>query len=167
MNPVPSLLLVEDDEADVLLLRRAFKDADIQNPLQVARDGQEAIDFLARPWIPPADRLPSLVMLDLKMPRRTGPEVLAWMRDNPVFCSVPVIVFSSSANRSDIEQAYALGANAFLVKPPSLGERLEMARFIKQWLKLNQPPLACTEGYQVAQTAHATRDFKRPPSVFP
>jgi CheY-like chemotaxis protein len=165
MNPTGSLLLVEDDEADVLLLRRAFKEAELQNPLHVARDGQEAIDFLARPWLPPADRLPALVLLDLKMPRRTGPEVLAWMRERPVFCTVPVIVFSSSANRNDIEQAYSLGANAFMVKPPSLGERLELARFIKQWLRFNQPPLACTEGYQVAQTAHATRDFKRPGSA--
>lgn len=167
MNQSASILLVEDDEADVLLLRRAFKDADIQNPLQVARDGQEAIDFLARPWLPPGDRLPALVLLDLKMPRRTGAEVLAWMRDKPVLCTVPVIIFSSSANRNDIEQAYCLGANAFMVKPPSLGERLELARFLKQWLRLNQPPLACTEGYSAAQTAHAGRDFKQGPSVLP
>ena len=162
-----SILLVEDDEADVLLLRRAFKDADIQNPVQVARDGQEAIDFLARPWLPPEDRLPALVLLDLKMPRRTGAEVLAWMRDQPVLCTVPVFVFSSSANRNDIEQAYALGANAFMVKPPSLGERLELARFLKQWLRLNQPPQACTEGYSAAQAAHAGRDFKQRPNALP
>lgn len=161
-----SILLVEDDETDVLLLRRAFKDAEILNPVHVARDGQEAIDFLARPWLPPADRVPALVLLDLKMPRRTGPEVLAWMRERPGLCAVPVIVFSSSANRNDIEQSYALGANGFLVKPPSLGERLELARFLKQWLRLNQPPLACTEGYHVAQEAHAGGDFKRRASAF-
>lgn len=167
MSPTASILLVEDDEADVLLLRRAFKDAEVQNPLHVARDGQEAIDFLARPWLPPDDRLPALILLDLKMPRRTGPEVLAWLRESPVLCTVPVFVFSSSANRNDIEQAYVLGANAFLVKPPSLGERRELATFIKQWLRFNQPPLSCTEGYQTAQIAHADRDFTQRQVLLP
>ena len=167
MHPPLSILLVEDDETDVILLRRAFKDAELQNPLHVARDGQEAIDFLARPWLPPEDRLPALILLDLKMPRRTGFEVLAWMRELPVLSTVPVIVFSSSANRRDIEQAYAQGANAFMVKPPSLGERLELARFIKQWLRFNQAPLACTEGYQAAQNAHADEDFHRRRGILP
>lgn len=163
MNPLAPILLVEDAEMDVLFLRRAFKDADLQNPLHVAGDGQDAIDFLARPRPPEDDRLPALIILDLQMPRVNGMEVLAWLREQPVLCTLPVFVFSSSANRNDIERAYALGANAFIVKPPSLAERLEVARFIKQWLKCTWPPLAATEGLHTAQTAHLGRNYGQGP----
>jgi CheY-like chemotaxis protein len=165
MSSLPSVLLVEDDETDVFLLRRAFKQADLQNPVHVARDGQEAIDFLARPWLPPDHRPPSLVILDLKMPRRTGIDVLKWMREQSVLRLLPAMIFSSSANRDDIERAYALGANAFLVKPPSLAERLELAHFIRQWLLLNQPPRACIEGFGAAQSIYATHFGRMPPEA--
>jgi CheY-like chemotaxis protein len=163
VNELPSILLAEDEEADVLLLRRALKEADVQNPVHVASDGQAAMDFLAQQRTSLDGRLPALIILDLKMPRRNGMDVLKWMQDQPVLCGVPVIVFSSSAHRSDIEQAYALGANGFVVKPPSLAERLEFARLIKQWLKFNLPPLVCTEGFRAAQSAHAGRNFSERP----
>jgi CheY-like chemotaxis protein len=165
MSEPLSILLAEDDENDVLLLRRAFKEADVQNPLHVAGDGQEAIEFLARLRTPPQDHMPALVILDLKMPRRDGLEVLEWIKGQPVMKGLPVILFSSSANRGDIEQAYALGANGFVVKPPSLSERADFARFIKQWLRFNQPPLACTEGICAAQAAYARRGFGPRPSA--
>lgn len=155
MNPQLSILLVEDEEADVLLLRRAFREVALENPLHVAHDGQEAIDFLTQRSRVNDDRVPALIILDLKLPRRTGMDVLQWIRDQPVFCTLPVIVFSSSAHRSDVERAYTLGANAFIVKPPSTAQRRELARFFKEWLALNQPPLASTEGFQVAQSLHA------------
>ncbi len=159
MSELPLILLAEDDMTDVLLLRRALKDADVQNPLHVARDGQEAMDFLALERHPPEDRLPALIVLDLKMPRRDGMDVLKWMRKHPVLSSLPVIIFSSSAHRGDIELAYTLGANGFVVKPPSILERLDFAHFIKHWLKFNQPPLACTEGLTAAQAIYASRNF--------
>lgn len=161
MNELPSILIAEDEETDVVLLRRAFQEAEIKNPLHVTADGQEAIDFLSRLRQIPQDRLPALIILDLKMPRRTGLDVLKWKREQPVLCGLPVIVFSSSAHRVDIEQAYALGANGFFVKPPSLVERTEIARLLKQWLRFNLPPLACTEGYHAAHAAYLKRAHPR------
>lgn len=150
---LPAILLAEDEESDVLLLRRAFREVDLRNPLEVVGDGQQAIDFLSKTRQPPHDRLPALVILDLKMPRRNGLDVLRWRREQPVLCSVPAIVFSSSSHQADIEQAYALGANGYFVKPPSITERAEFARFLKQWLRFTVPPLVCTEGYQAAYAA--------------
>ncbi len=161
MDEPSSILLAEDDDNDVLLLRRAFKEADMQHPLHVVSDGQEAVEFLSRNRTTPDDRLPALVILDLKMPRRDGLDVLKWMREQPALCCLPVILFSSSANRGDIEHAYFLGANGFVVKPPSLAERTDFARFIKQWLRFNQPPLACTEGSNAARVAYSRRSFGR------
>lgn len=164
MSEPPFILLAEDDENDVLLLRRAFKEADLQHPVHVANDGQEAIELLAAlQQTPSQDRMPVLVILDLKMPRRDGLDVLQWIREQPLLRGLPVILFSSSANRGDIEQAYVLGANGFVVKPPSLAERTDFARFVRQWLRFNQPPLACTEGIAAARTAYARRNFMRPP----
>src|SRR5438445_8502073 len=120
MNNSLGILLAEDDENDVLLLKRAFAAAEIRNPLFVARDGQEVIDYLAgagnfanRTEYP----IPSLVLLDLKMPKRSGMDVLQWLRAQPVLRCLPVVIFSSSPHRHDIERAYRLGANAFVVKP--------------------------------------------------
>jgi CheY-like chemotaxis protein len=163
MNADRSILVAEDDDADVLLLRRAFKTANLTNPLHIARDGQEAIDFLWSRRNGTDDRLPALVILDLKMPRRSGMEALHWIRQQNVLRCLPVFIFSSSARREDVERAYALGANGFLVKPASTAQRAEIAGLIKSWLDFNQPPLAATEGYQAAQAAHAVQSFN---SVF-
>lgn len=154
MTPPVSILLAEDDDTDVLFLERAFAEVELRHPLQVARDGKEAIDLLSQAGKPPDDRLPGLVILDLKMPRLTGLEVLDWMRQHPVMRRIPVIVFSSSAHRADIERAYALGANAFLVKPPSTAQRKRVAQFIKDWLHLSLPPLASSEGVFAAKAVH-------------
>ncbi len=146
-----TVLLAEDDEADVLLMRRAFKQAAILNPLHVAEDGQRAIEYLSSLQLDGHSRLPALVLLDVKMPRRDGLQVLKWIRSQPIFRSLHVIMFSSSANRNDIEHAYEAGANGYLIKPPSLAERAEIAMFIKQWLRLVQAPIAAAESFQAAQ----------------
>lgn len=159
MNEPPSILLAEDEETDVLLLRRAFKEVELTNPLHVASDGEEVVEFLTRERQSPSGCMPALIILDLKMPRRNGLDVLAWRRQQPVFCGLPVFVFSSSAHRADIDQAYALGANGFFVKPTSLAERTEFARLIKQWLRLNVPPPVCSLGYHAAA---ALRPLARP-----
>jgi len=140
MSSLP-VLYAEDDEHDVLFLERAFKKAEILNPIHVAHDGQEAIDYLsqaaAREAQPPRP-LPSLVILDVKMPRMTGLEVLAWLRRESGLPPLPVIMFSSSAHNHDVERALGLGANAFVVKPADVDERLRFARAVKEfWLHFN------------------------------
>lgn len=139
MNEAPAIFLAEDDEVDVMLLRRAFSTAGLDAPLEVARDGQALVDRLEQLSRERQDPPPSLVILDLKMPRRDGLQTLQWLRAHPQLCHVPVVIFSSSAQRVDLRRAYELGANAFLVKPPSLAERAEVARFLKDWLRLNRP----------------------------
>jgi CheY-like chemotaxis protein len=150
-----SVLVAEDDEIDVTLLQRAFKHAEITNPLHVVRDGHEAIEFLSRLRGLPDERLPGLVLLDLKMPRRDGLQVLRWIREQPILRALPVAIFSSSANTADIENAYEAGANAYLIKPPSTAERNEVARFIKEWLRLVQAPVGATENIGAAQAERA------------
>jgi CheY-like chemotaxis protein len=116
-----SVLLVEDDLNDIFLVKRAFKIAQIINPLQIATDGQEAINYL-RGEGKYAERdkypLPKLIVMDIKMPRRTGFEVLEWVKRNEgPLRRIPIVIVSSSDNPSDINRAYELGANAYMVKP--------------------------------------------------
>jgi len=147
VNPV--ILLVEDEENDVFFMQHALKEAGILNPLHVAQDGQEAMDYLSGHGRY-ADRerypLPGLTLLDLKLPRVMGWEVLKWIRGQPELKSLIVIVLTSSQLPPDIEAAYQLGANAYLVKPSSpLGLR-EIAAAIKQfWLTLNHGPVVGRE----------------------
>ncbi|MBA4137990.1 MAG: two-component system response regulator [Opitutus sp.] len=138
MSATATILLAEDDELDVMLLRRAFASVELNNPLEFAHDGQHAIEWLEQRLRQPELPLPALVLLDLKMPRRDGLQTLRWMRSQSPLRCVPAIIFSSSAHRHEVRRAYEAGANAFLVKPPSLAERAEVARFIKHWLHLNQ-----------------------------
>ena|SRR5712671_4671352 len=165
MNKSLGILLAEDDENDVLLLKRAFEAAEIQNPLFIARDGEEAINYLAgvghfsnRTEYP----LPSLALLDLKMPKRSGMEVLQWLRAQPVLNCLPVVIFSSSQHRHDIERAYRLGANAFVVKPVSNESRAQLSRYIKGfWLQFNEPPMLSTEGLEAARKLHSQEHVSR------
>ncbi len=118
MNDI--ILLVEDSADDVFFMKRALKTAGFTTPPQVAKDGQMALDYLegANGF---ADRekfpLPSLVLLDLKLPQVLGLDVLKWIRSRPAFQVLPVIVLTSSGERSDLDRAYRLGANSFMVKP--------------------------------------------------
>lgn len=139
------ILHVEDRDEDVYLLRYAFKSADIKNPVRVAQDGQEAIDYLAGNG-QFADRamnpLPCLTLLDLQLPQVTGLEVLEWLRQQPALKSLIVIILSSSIYDEDVRRAYEFGANAFLVKPSSTACLADMCRALKQfWLVHNQAPL--------------------------
>jgi CheY-like chemotaxis protein len=137
-----TILLVEDDDNDVYFMKRAAQQAGILHSLQVAQDGQEALDYLGglREY---ADRqrfpLPYLVLLDLKLPRVMGFEVLKWIRQQPELRTSIVIVLSSSELGPDIERAYQLGANSYLVKPSTPDELTEMITRIKHyWLELNR-----------------------------
>jgi CheY-like chemotaxis protein len=144
----PGLILVaEDDDNDAFLLEHAFQEAQIPNPLCRARDGQEAIDYLVDAGRIPSSgsRLrPSLLLLDVKMPRKTGWDVLHWLRNESSLRYLPVIVFSSSAQQEDIDRAYQMGANSFIVKPSSTQKRTELAKCIEAlWLQFNERPSAC------------------------
>jgi CheY-like chemotaxis protein len=116
-----SVLLVEDDLNDIFLVKRAFKLARIQNPLQVVTDGLEAISYLrgeGKYQDRTAFPLPKLIVMDIKMPRKTGFEVLEWVKSSSrLLRRIPVVIVSSSEDPNDINRAYELGANAYMIKP--------------------------------------------------
>jgi CheY-like chemotaxis protein len=145
------LVVVEDDDNDVVLLERAFRKSKLLNPLVFLRDGEMARDYLAGRG-EYADRaahpLPVLMLLDLKLPRLSGLELLEWMREQPALRGLPVVILTSSRESRDLERAYALGANSYLVKPVAFEALLELVRAIGlHWLMLNEaPPAAVGEG---------------------
>jgi len=138
------ILVAEDDPTDAFFLQRAFGKTGVPVGLKFVRDGQEAIDYL-RGEPPFGDRsahpLPQLLLLDLKMPRLNGFEVLHWLKSQPGLKRLLVIVFSSSAEAGDINRAYDLGANSYLVKPHATEHLLDLVnRVEKYWLEANQNP---------------------------
>lgn len=144
MNSTTPILLVEDDPDDRLFFTRAAHKAGITRPVQAANDGQQAIDYLAGAG-EFADRtrhpLPGLIVLDLKLPRATGFEVLEYVRGQPDLRSLIVVIMTSSQSEDDIAKAYGLGANGYLVKPSAPEKLLSLLLAIKEfWLTHNQPP---------------------------
>jgi CheY-like chemotaxis protein len=138
------ILLVEDDADDVALILRAFDRANVANPVTVVTDGEEAIAYLAG-WAsgtdPGGSALPVLILLDLKMPKRTGHEVLEWLRAQDGLRRIPVAILTSSRERSDVDRAYDLGANAYLVKPVDFEALLALVESLDLfWLMTNEPP---------------------------
>lgn len=146
MDDLSIILLVEDSPDDVELIRYAFKKSGILNPLVVISDGDQAVDYLGghgrfvdRVQHP----LPAMILLDLKLPRRSGFEVLSFLRGEDATRSTPVVILSSSNQPSDIARAYEAGANSYLVKPVSRGGLLDMVRALDAyWIKLNRVPSA-------------------------
>jgi CheY-like chemotaxis protein len=139
-----AILLVEDDSNDVFFIKYAFESAGITNPVIVVEDGLKAVRYLAGEGTY-ADRvhypLPCLVLLDLKLPGKTGLDVLRWIQNRAELRRLPVVVLTSSSNTADVDEAYALGARSFLVKPFSVEERLKLARAIKSfWFEWSQFP---------------------------
>lgn len=142
MHRLSTVLLVEDNPDDAELIAYAFAKAEIANPLLVIEDGDAAIDYV-RGRGAYADRmrfpLPGLVLLDLKLPRRSGFEVLAAIRDSAGTKHTPVVVLTSSNQDADIKRAYELCANSYLVKPVSRSSLLHMVEALDAyWIKLNQ-----------------------------
>lgn len=137
-----TILLVEDDPNDILLIKRAFLKSNITNPIQVVENGEEAILYLAargnfknRHQFP----LPVLILLDLKLPRKSGHEVLEWLHKQPCLKRIPVIILTSSQQPLDINRAYDLGANSYLVKPVTFDNLLVVMNNVKNyWLLLNE-----------------------------
>jgi len=138
----PTLLIVEDDDNDFVFLERALAMEKFETRVDRACDGVEAIEYLSgenafanRDEHP----LPSLIVLDLKMPRKGGFEVLSWLRERSEFESLPVVILSSSDEPGDVEKAYDLGANGYLVKPSSFLSYSEIVRTLRQFLLNGRP----------------------------
>lgn len=138
------ILLVEDDPNDTLLIKRAFQKAGLGDILKTVSDGDQAIEYL-RGANEYADRarfpLPFLLLLDLKMPGTDGFEVLQWLRTQPDFKRLLVVVLTSSNLQADVDRAYDLGANSYLVKPVEFNEMVNMIqRFEAYWTEINRFP---------------------------
>jgi CheY-like chemotaxis protein len=139
-----TILLADDDPNDVLLTERALKRIGPGGPVHVVQDGEEAVAYLKGDGAF-ADRnrfpLPTLLLLDLKMPRRSGFEVLEWLRQQPGLRRLPVVVFTSSNQDSDVTRAYELGANSYLVKPAGFDNLVNMMKCLRSyWLELSEKP---------------------------
>jgi CheY-like chemotaxis protein len=139
MTTDPTVLLVDDSPNDALLMTTVFQRTAFDQPLRSVTSGEEAIAYLQgdgrygnRTEFP----LPAAVLLDLNMPRKNGLEVLAWIRRQPALRRICIYVLSASSRREDIDQAFALGANAYLVKPSNLDELSHLAKTLVAWLKL-------------------------------
>jgi CheY-like chemotaxis protein len=144
-----TVLVADDDLNDISLLKRAFLKAGIDVSMKVVRDGEEAIqylhgdkDFADRDAFP----IPSLMLLDLKMPRTNGFEVLEWVRSQAGLRRLLVVVMTNSNEPRDVDRAYDLGANSFLKKPDDFSDLLTMSeRLHEYWIKTNLSP-TCTPG---------------------
>lgn len=140
------ILLVEDNEDDVFLMDLALKEAGVENCRYVARDGQEAVDYLSgkgefgdRERFP----FPGLILLDLKLPYRSGLDILQWMRAEPGLPKTVVAVLTSSNEPRDLQKAYDLGAKTYLVKPPTAQMIYDIAESLNlDWLACHDPSAA-------------------------
>ena len=138
-----TILVVEDDPNDALFLKMALEAAGVQNPIVEAKDGKHAQEYLSRTgrYSGRAQQpAPYVTFLDLKLPHLMGLELLKWIRDQPQLDGMIVIVLTSSANPKDVDEAYRLGANAYVVKPSGFERLCVLARSVKDfWLVHNQP----------------------------
>jgi CheY-like chemotaxis protein len=137
------ILLVDDSEYDVDLTLRALKRRHLANEVQIARDGVEALDYLYRRGLfagrPPGN--PVLVLLDLKMPKIDGIEVLKTIKSDPALKSIPVVVLTSSQDQQNIVDSYGLGVNAYVIKPVEFDKVMDAVQQLGMfWLLHNQPP---------------------------
>lgn len=141
MKGIRTILLVEDDENDVILIQRALRKGEIDAPIHVIWDGDKAIEYLSGtgryqdvvPW-----PLPMVVLLDLRLPGRSGLEVLAWLDNHKSLALLPVVVFTNSTQDIDVSQAFALGANSYLKKPYTLAATTALLKTVAAyWLDHN------------------------------
>lgn len=143
MNHKP-ILLVEDNNSDILLTKRALEKGSVTNKLVVAEDGKEALDYLfgtGEDALPDTAELPTLILLDLKLPKIDGLEVLECIRSNRKTRVVPIVILTSSKEEGDVTASYNLGANSYIQKPVDSGKFAEVILTLcSYWLVLNEPP---------------------------
>ena len=134
-RPMIEILLVEDSEPDILLTQEAFAEAQVKNRLHVARDGDEAIDFLRRRGEHAGAPRPDVILLDINMPRKNGLEVLTELKADPQLASIPVLILTTSQADTDISDAYARHASGYVIKPVGFENFLDAIRaFENFWL---------------------------------
>ena len=138
------ILLVEDDPNDQILINRAIKKANILNPVHVLDDGEKAIQYLSGEGIY-SDRteypLPILILLDLKMPKKSGLEVIEFVKDKPMIKRIPIVVLTSSKESTDVNKAFDLGVNSYLVKPVKFEDLVEIISNVGlYWILMNENP---------------------------
>ena len=141
------ILLVEDNPNDVALALHAFKKSNLTNRIHVVRDGAEALDFLFRTGIYAGrvNHAPKVVLLDLKLPKVDGLEVLQRLRADPRTKSLPVVILTSSREERDIVESYQLGVNSYIVKPVDFEQFTDVVQQLGfYWALLNQPPIEGT-----------------------
>ncbi len=148
MDPLKRILLVEDNDADVELTLEALKETNLANEVVVVRNGEEALDFLFRRG-KFSDRIPdnpAVILLDLKMPKVDGLQVLKTLKSEERLKRIPVVMLTSSREESDTIQSYSLGVNAYVVKPVDFKEFLESVRQLGVfWALVNEPPPGSTK----------------------
>jgi CheY-like chemotaxis protein len=139
-----TILLAEDDPNDVTLIERAFRSSKLINPIQVVGDGEQVVDYLSgRPPYDDRERYPQpvLLLLDLDLPRKSGAEVLGWLREQGPLSRMPVVILTASKEHADINRAYDLGANSYLVKPVQFGALVDMVNKLNlYWMILSEHP---------------------------
>jgi CheY-like chemotaxis protein len=139
------ILLVEDNPMDVDLTFQALQEHGVANPIVTCRDGEEALRYMEEHRLPADSHLPILVLLDLRLPKVDGIEVLRQARTDPVWKQVPFVVMTTSRENTDIEAAYQLGVNSYIVKPVDFQTFMEVVKTIKMyWLLTNEPPFRDT-----------------------
>lgn len=140
-TPIRPILLVEDNPMDLDLTMQALEEHSVANPIVACRDGEEAIRYIDEHRTPADDRLPILVLLDLRLPKIDGIDVLRHARADPVWKQVPIVVMTTSREHVDIRAAYQLGVNSYIVKPVDFASFTDVMKAIKvYWLLTNEPP---------------------------
>lgn len=138
---VPRILLVEDNPADIRLMREVFTECDIRNEVRIARDGQQAMDLLLKPDAESKTYRPDLIILDLNLPKKDGRAVLQEIKNEESLRCIPVIILTTSNNDLDISRAYNLHANCYILKPFDLDRFIDIVQRIEHfWLGIVNLP---------------------------
>lgn len=135
-----SILMVEDDENDIIMTKRAFERYNLRNVLYVARDGEEALDFIYHRGDYQDSPAPGLILLDIKLPKMDGLEVLRRLKSDPDKRHIPVVILTASRREKDKIESYKLGVNSYIVKPLDFSKFIEAVSTINLYWSLNQLP---------------------------